>query len=150
MYDINKLLIIANKFRSAFEETDLSEAPGFLPGFPEGCCSWASYMIGNYLKYELGLNPIEIQAERDAYDGNDPHSWIVVNDIIIDITSDEFDDSNEKVIVSSNSEWHKGWEVVNEAEIVKINEYDKIDYGKKLKPTDVYNMLTERVRYKCT
>lgn len=150
MADIERLKVIAEEFRKGFEEIDLSDAPGFLPGFPEGCCSWASYMIGHFLKYELGLAPVEIQAERFGPEGTDPHSWLMVDDIIIDITSDEFEDSTERVIVSSDSTWHSKWEEKKNADIIKISEYDKIEYGTKYKPTDVYEMLAARVRKKCT
>ena len=107
-------------------------------------------MNGHYLKYELGLEPAEIQAERSDPEGTDPHSWLMVDDITIDITSDEFEDSEERVIVSSNSEWHRTWEAMKEAEIIDISEYDKIQHGSLLKPTDVYELLAERVRNKCT
>jgi hypothetical protein len=144
------LKAIAEEFRKSFEELDFEKAPGFLVKFPEGCCSWASYMIGHFLKYERGFNPIEIQAERDDPNGMDPHSWLAVEDIIIDITSDEFEDSGSKVIVTNYSEWHDTWKIVNKAEIVEINTYDQIPFGTELKPSEIYELLVERVRKKCT
>ncbi len=104
MTDIALLRDIASEFREKFETEDLSQAPGFLPGFPKGCCSWATWMIGHFLKYELEEDVLEIQAERVSDDGTDPHAWLVVDGVIVDIASDEFKDSAEKVIVTRDSQ----------------------------------------------
>jgi len=145
MIDINSLTNIANQFRKKFESTDLSQAPGFLSGFPEGCCSWATWMIGHYLKFELMENVLEIQGERFSDDGTDNHAWLDVGGIIVGITSDEFNDSEERIIVSNNSDWHTGWTIINTAEIERIETYNQINYGTKLKPSDVYELLVEDV-----
>lgn len=150
MTDLSKLEIIATVFRAGFENNDLTDAPGFLCKFPEGCCSWASYMMGHFMKYELYLNPIEIQAQRDNDDGTDPHSWLMVGNVIVDITSDEFDDSEERVIVSEYSPWHDSWEIIKRGDIVRIETYDQINYGTQLKPSDVYELLAIEAREVCT
>ncbi len=61
-------------------------------------------MIGHFLKYELEEDVLEIQAERVSDDGTDPHAWLVVDGVIVDIASDEFKDSAEKVIVTRDSQ----------------------------------------------
>jgi hypothetical protein len=102
-------------------------------------------MIGHYLKYEKNMTPIEIQAERDPVegdDGSDGHAWILVDDIIVDITSDMFSDSSERVIVSDKSPWHDSWEIRNiKTDIARIETFDAIDYGSKLTPSEVYRLV---------
>ncbi len=34
------------------------------------------------------------------------HGWLKQNELIIDITADQFEDNNESVIVTINSKWH--------------------------------------------
>ena len=107
MLPIEDLVIIATNFRKAFEDSDLSKAAGSLPHFPEGCCNWATWMIGHFLKFEMCQSVEEINAERASRSGTISHAWLSADGIIIDITSDEFEDSEERVIVSRNSDWHK-------------------------------------------
>jgi hypothetical protein len=139
------LLMVATQFRDNFDRVDLSGAPSALVEFPVGCCSWAAYMIGHYLKYEKNMMPVEIQAERDAVegdDGTDGHAWIAVGGINIDITSDMFGDSNDRVIVSEKSPWHDTWQIRNvKNDIARIETFDAIDYGTKLTPSEVYMLV---------
>jgi hypothetical protein len=146
MTNLAVLKQIAREFRNKFESTDLSGAPGFLASFPDGCCSWPSYMIGHFLKYEMGIDPVEIQAERLTPDSTVPHSWLMVGDVIIDITSNVFEDSKEKVIVSSKSTWHDSWDIKHKTEVSRIETFDKIDFGDKLKPSQVYELLVKDIR----
>lgn len=140
------LQAIALAFRRRFETVDLSKAPGALPHFPEGCCHWASYMIGHFLKYEHRLEPLEVIGQRFAPDGTDGHSWLTLDHMIIDITSDEFPDSNKAVIVSDSSEWHKGWRAVETNSILRIQSYDAPHLGLSMLPSDVYELLVAEAR----
>ncbi|MEK7763332.1 MAG: hypothetical protein AAB433_17285 [Nitrospirota bacterium] len=143
---IENLLIIATDFRRAFEDNDLSKAPGFLPHFPEGCCSWATWMIGHFLKFEMYQSVEEINAERASQNGTIPHAWLSADGIIIDITSDEFEDSEARVIVSRNSDWHKTWSIVQTVEIQRIDIYDRIGIGPRA--SDIYELLVTSIRRK--
>ena len=142
MLPIENLLVIATDFRKAFEASDLSKAPGFLPHFPEGCCSWATWMIGHFLKFEMCHSVEEINAERASL----PHAWLSADGIIIDITSDEFEDSEAKVIVSRNSDWHKTWSIVGTIEIQRMNTYDVSGTGHRA--SDIYELLVTSIRGK--
>ena len=146
MLPIENLVIIATDFRKAFEDSDLSKAPGFLPHFPEGCCSWATWMIGHFLKFEMCQSVEEINAERALLSGTIPHAWLSADGIIIDITSDEFEDSEERVIVSRNSDWHKTWSIVEAIEIQRIDTYDVSGTGHRA--SDIYELLVTSIRRK--
>ena len=137
---------VATAFRHSFETVDLSSAPGFLPKFPEGCCNWASWMIGHYLKFEQQLDPFEAIGERSAPDGLENHSWLTISDVVVDITSDEFFDSSEAVIVSRFSRWHEAWKVVKTMPIRRIDYYDDPHRGRSMLPSDCYDVVAAHAR----
>jgi len=98
------LFCLAKACRDAFDNADLSSAPGFLPQFPTGCCAWAARMIGYYLTEKYKLKPFHVCASRSTPDGPDiGHEWVEINGTIIDITADQFQDQSQPVIVSENS-----------------------------------------------
>jgi len=80
---------IATKFRSAFDTIDLTNAPGFLPNFPKGCCGWATCFIGNYLQLVRAQSPLHILARHPGKGYG--HEWIEIEGVILDITLDQFD-----------------------------------------------------------
>jgi hypothetical protein len=150
MLPIENLVIIATDFRNAFEASDLSQAPGFLPHFPEGCCSWTTWMIGHFLKFEMCQPAEEINAERVSPSGTFQHAWLSTDGIIIDITSDEFEDSEARIIFSRDSEWHRSWSIVQVREVQRIDTYDKIGTGPCA--SHIYELLAASIRQKhvCT
>ena len=147
-YDKKLGLTLAKKigkgFRNSLIQENLSNAPGNLSYFPDGCCNWASYFIGHYLKYEMSLNPIEIIGCRPGSDGEDEHSWVVVDDIIIDITSDQFSDSIEPIIIGYTSAWHETWQVIQRNPIHRIETKDFVSLGNKLSASAVYRLVIRR------
>lgn len=111
---------IAHAFRDAFDQTDFSNAHGFLSSFPKGNCNRATLFIGRFLYEEYNLSGYEVCGEREGHDGLDSHAWLEIGSTIIDITSDQYDANNPKVIVSSNSDWHKSWEKKTHHKIADI------------------------------
>lgn len=144
MVDFN---CVGKIFRQAFDNADLSSAPGFLPRFPDGCCAWAARMIGHFLKYECKLQPIHVCASSASAPGREGgHEWIEINDTIIDITSDQFPRQSQKVIVSKNSSWHQEWQVNTREGIHPITDFDRIF---KIKPSQIYEDIVGNVRKIC-
>ncbi len=144
--NLTLLRTVALAFRRGFMNADLSNAPGALPHFPDGCCNWGSYMMGHFLKYEQRLKPFEVIGERFAPDGTDQHSWLRVDEIIVDITSDEFPDSEAPVIVGLSSEWHKNWEVVQTNPIQKIQTFDRIGGRGTIRVSEIYELVAAEAR----
>jgi hypothetical protein len=140
---------IAQSFREAFLAVDLSDAPGSLKTFPGGCCNWASWMLGHYLKFECGLESVEIQAQRPGSDGTSGHVWIEVDGLIIDITSDQFDDCPEPIYGIEISEWHQDWEKVRKEEIRPMAFWDDGLFFCNVKPSEVYERLLTYIRARC-
>lgn len=105
---IKQLEAIASKSRKIIE-TIRDESPypiNQLQRFPGGACEVSSVLIGLYLKH-LGMGNVSMRASAPPK----AHVWLVVCEkYTMDITADQFDDCNEKIIVSENSSYHKKFE----------------------------------------
>jgi hypothetical protein len=114
---MNPLAIVALKleierFREACEiaAADLSIDDPDHPfcDFPKGKCLMAAYLVGDYLHQQLDIPLNRIQIAINSW-RNGSHAWTMLDEIIIDITADQFDDCSEQVIVSRKSAWHRTW-----------------------------------------
>lgn len=146
--------VLATYFRKAFEDIDLSNAPGFLPNFPDGCCFWTAKFIGQYLVDEHKLSPQHVHATCHPDHDGDGHEWIVVENIIIDITADQFNKNEaqfSKIIVCdvNSSKWHNEWKNISKDSLFNgFLKHDKIATDSdKTKCTVIYNMICETVRF---
>ena len=77
--------------------------------FPSGACGDAVLVLGTHLK-DLGFG--EFQYMLGDYGNKNEnfwssHAWLQLDDLVIDITADQFPDIEEKIIVSDKSEWHR-------------------------------------------
>ena len=76
--------------------------------FPKDKCMIAARLVGDYLHQQLDIPLKRIQiATNSRRIGR--HAWTMLDEIIIDITADQFDDCSEQVIVSRKSAWHRTW-----------------------------------------
>lgn len=76
------LLSLAEKNSSKFHE------------FPKGTCGSASEVLGRILKEEFQIEGAYICAESHSQlDWDESHAWVEVDDFIIDITHDQFEDT---------------------------------------------------------
>ena len=87
-------------FRNAIERAKDNNEPGeFFRKFPNGQCGNASDMLAQYL-IQNQIEPIElVNGTYYADDPNDPdnlqsHTWLLVRELIIDITCDQFKTHN--------------------------------------------------------
>jgi hypothetical protein len=107
---LEELIEIASAFRKAIESIPASERPITLREFPVGSCGDASLLLGTYL-IELGENPFDYMlgdtTDNHADSSWSSHAWIQREDLIIDITADQFSEIHKEVIVSTVSEWHR-------------------------------------------
>lgn len=138
------LVGLAQIFRNAFETADLSDAPGSLPHFPSGCCSWATWMLGHYLKFEHGRSPFSIEGERQGRNHRETHAWLEVDDFTIDLTADQFSDSPSAVISTTSSSWHASWQINRRDVIEPIRQRN--EPGRAVNPSDIYERVATIVR----
>lgn len=70
-----------------------------------GSCGDASLLLGKYLK-DIGFGDFDCWSGRL---GKKSHTWLQQNNLIIDITPDQFAGMTITVIVSSKSLFHKSF-----------------------------------------
>ena len=89
---------VARSFR---ESLDAQKSEGTLPlhmqRFPVCCCGVVSALIGHY------LNASGVQAEYVCGSG---HAWLEFEDVVIDITSDQFA-GRPAVFVGAKDDWYR-------------------------------------------
>ena len=103
----------ATEFRLAIERTDRARLPIGLTEFPAGSCSDASILLGVYLS-EKGHGEFElIRGHRGRMDDDTygTHAWLFQNDLVVDITADQFDEIEQSVLVKRDSDWHEQFEI---------------------------------------
>lgn len=100
---------IAFAVRSAIEACKPDELPW--RAFPKGACGDTCLILGQVLHDEGFQGAEYICGNKYRSDGKPySHAWLRYEGMIIDITADQFPDVGAKVIVSSESEWHKQWD----------------------------------------
>lgn len=97
-----EIVRIANAVRDSFERVSIrlkSEDP--IGKFPIACCNYSSPVLAVYLEDSgiYGFKFLEAFASRDSR-----HVWIEREDLVVDITADQF--KKERVIVG-RSQWHR-------------------------------------------
>ena len=96
----------ASHFRMGILRSNPSTSPlGTLRDFPRGACSDASLLLAKYLQVKRCGQSMYVLGERDGQ----RHAWLQLQDFIIDITADQFDDQDAGVLVSTDSSWHSSF-----------------------------------------
>lgn len=94
MEDIQKLV---TDFRRAIDAANANgefDKDFSFNRFPRGCCGDASDLLGEYL-LEKDIQSIYVCGNRyfdDPEEGTQSHAWLLVDDMIADITGDQFSD----------------------------------------------------------
>lgn len=101
-----ELIYIAQAFRGALESQEKLDAlPFHMKNFPRGCCGVVSELLGEYLNTEQGMNAEYVCGVRDGAS----HAWLEQGDLVIDITSDQFD-GRPSVFVDAKDDWYRSWD----------------------------------------
>ena len=101
--DEERLTALARHFRIAIEQTKKHKLPSWFMDFPRGCCGDTADLLGVYLE-DLGMQDVR---HVWAMHGEVSHAWIEVNGIVVDITSDQFPEFTDSVVVADPSRWHE-------------------------------------------
>lgn len=102
--DIDHLRTLAARMRQAFEQYAASTPDMMFKSFPRATCGPTAELIGRYLSEVCGLDAQHVEARcSDGW----THAWVVVGDILVDITADQF--GQAPVIVTRDSPWHREW-----------------------------------------
>ena len=115
----------SKQFREALEKCPKNLLPIGFRDFPRGSCGDASLLLAKYLQnMKCGMFDFvcgEI-SENDEH-GFQTHAWLQRNDLIIDITADQFEEIESSVIITRNRSWYERFEI----EITHIADYDIYD-----------------------
>ncbi len=94
-------------FRNVFEKNDAVKViSDKLKFFPKSCCVISNSILGHYLNHTFNESFFLRKCMRHE---NRPiwHSWIQNEDVLIDITADQFPEmSSSPVIFCQSSDWH--------------------------------------------
>jgi len=115
-------------YRSAIERCHPRYLPVTLHDFPRGACGDAALLLAKHLD-QLGFGTFQYMlGERNGHS----HAWLERDDLIIDITGDQFEDGPEAVFVSNKgSAWHDGFagEAQHIADFEIFDDHTKFVFG---------------------
>lgn len=98
---------LGSEFRDALEACHHRLPPISFREFPRGACGDTCELLGRFFA-ENGSDRWEyVSAWKDDYS----HAWLQKQDVVVDITADQFPGVNSTVIVARSSEWHSGFDV---------------------------------------
>jgi hypothetical protein len=118
--DLEAIRNAATRFRAAIEATDFSGYDLNLSNFPKDCCHHAAALLRLYM-FDQGFGFFD-KAEGRRPDGRE-HVWLRRGGIVIDITADQFDEGEAKVIVTRHSAWQLGDSKPTDKAMLKRSRY---------------------------
>src|SRR4051794_34482442 len=108
--DLKQLRFEAAKMRQAIEATERYEMrAGNLTNFPAECCDHAMRLLSLHLSRLAFRDLAKARGERRGGTVPKYHVWLVCQGVTIDITADQFDEGQKKVVVVRHSPWHEAW-----------------------------------------
>ena len=111
---LENLTLEVERFRMAV--TRLAPFPqtfAALKQFPKGCCKDASFLFARLLDARHGKSDwVFVSAQRGPPLEWVTHGWLETQDLIVDVTSDQFPDAAglPMVLSSLDSAFHRTWE----------------------------------------
>ena len=90
-------------FRAALERT--TPRPVGLEGFPNGACGDTSELLADFLRSSGLGDPLFVSGRNG--DHTSTHAWLELGDLIVDITADQFEDIEDRIIVTTDRNWYE-------------------------------------------
>lgn len=132
------LFDLALRFRLAILRSDPPASPlATLRDFPRGACADASLLLAKYLQVNNCGQSLYVLGERRGHG----HAWLHLQEYIVDITADQFDDQDAGVIVSSDSSWHASFN----GKIHNVADFCLYDRDTVFKLTAAYQSITRQL-----
>jgi len=107
--DIERIKQMARDLRSVIEAVPRQDLPSRMRNFPKGACGDCAILLGAYFtKCEIA-GFVYISGKRGSRRDNThiSHAWLARENLVVDITADQFSDAPEPVIVADPSPWHR-------------------------------------------
>ena len=92
----------AERFRRCLEQIHPRLGTAFVT-FPAGSCADSSKLLGQWLAEHGALRLMYVAAVRRGKS----HAWLEYDELIIDITADQFEDGPRAVYVGKGSSFHR-------------------------------------------
>lgn len=106
--EAHQILKMAKRFRRAIENIPPAARPIGMRSFPQGACGDTALLFGAFLADQSITGFMYVCGERGTMsDGNwTSHAWLQRDQLVVDLTADQFPDAPTAVIVSAPSIWH--------------------------------------------
>ena len=107
------------RFREAILRCDRAELPLSLTDFPIGSCADASMLLGTYFKDNGVEGFVLVKGKRGEGSSLETHYWFEKDDLLVDISADQFEAVNEPVVIAeTDSIWYGAFDksVLQEAD----------------------------------
>ena len=108
MYGEDRIGSLAVLAREALDEN--WAASGLFLDFPGGCCGYASLLLGALYK-DSGVDDFHYQSGRSEVIQWASHGWLTNNNLVVDITADQFDLAMPRIFISDRSPFHESFEL---------------------------------------
>ena len=107
--DYHQLVDACKAVRSAAQKVSNEKKIWYFSPFPRGWCGCVSRVLGAWLSEKYPNEKFYYVCGRR----NGTHAWIEYDEIILDITADQFEDCNEEIIVKPyvESQFHQSFEI---------------------------------------
>lgn len=115
---------IAARVRQALASSPPDEWPDHWVAFPRGTCADTSLVLCAFLA-DAGFAGFELVCgERGSQESGtySSHAWLQRDQLVVDITADQFVDGPGSVVVVEASEWHRGF-YVSSKDVGDFREY---------------------------
>lgn len=98
----------ASCFRAAIERCERKRLTICMQNFPSGSCGDATPLLGtHFIEKGLGTFMCALGSRSDGSPhGHQSHAWLEADDLMVDITADQFPEIDQRVIVTRHSDWH--------------------------------------------
>ncbi|MGZ5600882.1 MAG: hypothetical protein ACXWFX_09830, partial [Methylobacter sp.] len=95
---MENIVEFAKIIRSNYEKQREELGIPFFQEFPENCCEGASFFFGHIAQDMFPNETIEIVKGYRFYDKRDEyHYWVEINDVIFDLTADQFNNVDSPI-----------------------------------------------------
>ena len=138
MENIEKIRKLAVQIRNTIIKIGYDEFPDsdFLLEYPRGCCGDASNLLAKFLRD----NDIECEYVWGMM-GQQSHAWLECDDLIVDITADQFPEIKEKILVTTDRFWHKKFK----GQIRSDGDFENFQSYNKIRLTNIYRNILLRI-----
>jgi hypothetical protein len=100
-----KLLNESTRFRKAIDRYIYGSPHRFLAKFPSGCCKTTSFLLARRL-VEQGFGKAKYVWGDRSIDHSSSHGWLQFDNLIVDITADQFESGNPSVTVTFDQSFY--------------------------------------------